>query len=532
MFLPSVNRATLSYFRSVEAVKRERIRASEQKTWIIHPYCRFRNYWLIAMLLITLVNMVVIPLSVSFFAEDVYYSPAWIAFTVVNDFLFVTDLCLNFRIGLASKDSEVIILDPKKIKNQYLKTWFFLDLLAVAPVDYCLLIAMEFGAIGASRQGLAGIRMTRLIKLIRLFSLLRLLRISKLLQYVRQWEEVNGWNVGGIATFFKFMNMIAIIILLCHWNACIQFMVVVAMDFPKHSWVILEGLVNKPMSYLYSKSMFRALCQMMTLNYGSKEIPKELTELCVVVISIMVGSVIYTMIFGRIFALVSNSRMGELMYDTKCNEIKEFMRQSRLPTSLRNKIMGHLENRYWGKWFDEKDILKDLSEPLRQETVRFNCSSLNMSFFKDAEPLFITGLLELLEFEVYEKGDLIIRKGALGDCMYFIERGTVEVRAPAFSQTLTDGAYFGELCLMTNKRKRMADVMALTLCRLYSLSVDSYNAVLSHFPEMKAHLQTVSQERRDKVSDSAKSTHETEAESKPPKLRRIVYRVSKVQPQP
>ncbi|XP_076868431.1 potassium/sodium hyperpolarization-activated cyclic nucleotide-gated channel 2-like isoform X2 [Brachyhypopomus gauderio] len=502
MFLPSVNKATLYYFKSVDAVKKERTRASEQKTWIIHPYCAFRNYWLVAILLTTFSNMVVIPLSVSFFTVDVLYSYAWIAFTVINDLLFVTDLCLNFRIGLTSEDSEMIILDLKKIKKQYIKTWFFVDLLAVVPVDYCLLIAMEYGAIGASGQGLEGIRITRLIKLTRLFSLLKLLRISKFLQYVRHWEEVNGWNIGGIATFLKFMNMIVIIILLCHWNACIQFMVAVVMDFPKKSWVTLEGLMNKPMTYRYSKSMLRALCQMMTLNYGFNEFTKEWTEQCVVIISMMVGSVIYTFIFGRIFALMSNSRMSELMYGIKCNEMKEFMKQRQLPSSLRNKVVHHLENKYWGKWFDEKAILKELSEPLRQDIIRITCSSLNMPFFKDADPLFTIGLLEVLEFEVYEKGDLIIRRGAFGGCMYFIDRGTVEVKTPEFSKTLTDGAYFGELCLVTSMKKHPADVVALTLCRLYSLSVDNYNAVLRHFPKIKSQLLAVTQERQDQLSES------------------------------
>lgn len=48
------------------------------------------------------------------------------------------------------------------------------------------------------------------------------------------------------------------------------------------------------------------------------------------------------------------------------NEVKEYMIHYRLPSFLRLRIIGHLENRYQGKWFDEDAILMELSEPLRR----------------------------------------------------------------------------------------------------------------------------------------------------------------------
>ena len=104
----------------------------------------------------------------------------------------------------------------------YLKTWFCVDLLAIVPVDYCLLvlhvsiiyllkISYEFRIcscawsltvnthcvqavmdLDMSLTGLAGLRMMRLIKLIRLLSLLRLFRLSRLMRYIRNWEEARA----------------------------------------------------------------------------------------------------------------------------------------------------------------------------------------------------------------------------------------------------------------------------------------------------------------------------------------------------
>ena len=47
--------------------------------------------------------------------------------------------------------------------------------------------------------------------------------------------------------------------------------------------------------------------------------------------------------------------------------------------------------------------------------------------------------------------------------------------------SLSDGSYFGEICLLTNAR-RVASVRAETYCNLFSLSVDQFNAVLDMYP--------------------------------------------------
>ena len=39
-----------------------------------------------------------------------------------------------------SDDSEEVILEPKLIAAEYMRTWFFLDLLSSLPVDYIFLI--------------------------------------------------------------------------------------------------------------------------------------------------------------------------------------------------------------------------------------------------------------------------------------------------------------------------------------------------------------------------------------------------------
>lgn len=58
-----------------------------------------------------------------------------------------------------------------------------------------------------------------------------------------------------------------------------------------------------------------------------------------------------------------------------------------------------------------------------------------------------------------------------------------------------------EICLLTRGR-RTASVRADTYCRLYSLSVDHFNAVLEEFPMMRRAFETVAMDRLHRIGES------------------------------
>ena len=57
-----------------------------------------------------------------------------------------------------------------------------------------------------------------------------------------------------------------------------------------------------------------------------------------------------------------------------------------------------------------------------------------------------------------------------------------------------------EICLLTRGR-RTASVRADTYCRLYSLSVDHFNAVLEEFPMMRRAFETVAMDRLRRIGE-------------------------------
>ena len=84
--------------------------------------------------------------------------------------------------------------------------------------------------------------------------------------------------------------------------------------------------------------------------------------------------------------------------------------------------------------------------------------------------------------------------------MYFIQRGVVEVIADDGSvvTNLSEGAHFGEICLLTDDR-RVATIKAHTMCDLFSLSKQNFEVLLEEFPEMRPFFETIAKQRLDKI---------------------------------
>ena len=105
-------------------------------------------------------------------------------------------------------------------------------------------------------------------------------------------------------------------------------------------------------------------------------------------------------------------------------------------------------------------------------------------------------MLTKLRFEVFLKGEYVVHAGAKGDKMYFIRTGVVEVLSDngEVATTLSDGAHFGEICLLTDDR-RVASIRTVTICDLFSLSKANFQSLLDEFPEMRCTLETVALHR-------------------------------------
>uniref|UniRef100_A0A8C7YLQ9 Hyperpolarization activated cyclic nucleotide-gated potassium channel 1 n=1 Tax=Oryzias sinensis TaxID=183150 RepID=A0A8C7YLQ9_9TELE len=454
--------------------------------------CRF--YWDLIMLIMMMGNLIIIPVGITFFSEQT--TTTWLVFNVASDTIFLVDLVMNFRTGIVNEESSEIILDPKVIKMNYLKSWFVVDFLSSIPVDYIFLIVEK----GFDSEVYKTARALRIVRFTKILSLLRLLRLSRLIRYIHQWEEIFHMTYDLASAVVRIFNLIGMMLLLCHWDGCLQYLVPLLQDFPPDCWVSLNGMVNVSWGKQYSYALFKAMSHMLCIGYGARA-PVSMSDLWITMLSMIVGATCYAMFVGHATALIQSLDSSRRQYQEKYKQVEQYMSFHKLPADLRQKIHDYYEHRYQGKIFDEDNILSELNDPLKEEIVNFNCRKLvaTMPLFANADPNFVTGMLSKLKFEVFQPYDYIIREGTVGKKMYFIQHGVASVITKFNKEMkLTDGSYFGEICLLT-KGRRTASVRADTYCRLFSLSVDHFNEVLEEYPMMRRAFETVAIDRLDRI---------------------------------
>ncbi|XP_026842624.1 uncharacterized protein LOC6600882 isoform X2 [Drosophila persimilis] len=517
-FQPTDNRLAMKLFGSRKALVKERIRQKTSGHWVIHPCSSFRFYWDLCMLLLLVANLIILPVAISFFNDDL--STRWIAFN-----------CLRI---MQQDNAEQVILDPKLIAKHYLRTWFFLDLISSIPLDYIFLIfnqIMKLQDFSDSFQILHAGRALRILRLAKLLSLVRLLRLSRLVRYVSQWEEVyilqnlqkksadrrgrmhrkdkDGLTKSNLilkflnmaSVFMRIFNLICMMLLIGHWSGCLQFLVPMLQGFPSNSWVSINELQESYWLEQYSWALFKAMSHMLCIGYGRFP-PQSLTDMWLTMLSMISGATCYALFLGHATNLIQSLDSSRRQYREKVKQVEEYMAYRKLPRDMRQRITEYFEHRYQGKFFDEELILGELSEKLREDVINYNCRSLvaSVPFFANADSNFVSDVVTKLKYEVFQPGDIIIKEGTIGTKMYFIQEGVVDIVMAngEVATSLSDGSYFGEICLLTNAR-RVASVRAETYCNLFSLSVDHFNCVLDQYPLMRKTMETVAAERLNKI---------------------------------
>jgi len=101
-------------------------------------------------------------------------------------------------------------------------------------------------------------------------------------------------------------------------------------------------------------------------------------------------------------------------------------------------------------------------------------------------------ILELLknntEFESYESGETVFRENSLGEKMYVVKEGEVDIiLEDKVLETTKPGHFFGEMALIDNNG-RSAAVRAKTNCRLVPIDRNKFKQLVLQDPEFALHV--------------------------------------------
>ncbi|XP_030765042.1 potassium/sodium hyperpolarization-activated cyclic nucleotide-gated channel 1-like isoform X2 [Sitophilus oryzae] len=211
----------------------------------------------------------------------------------------------------------------------------------------------------------------------------------------------------------------------------------------------------------------------------------------IVVLSTMVYRILAMEIWYKFYSC-------ENKQNTVYDAVDALIRYKALPVEKRKRIFLYLNFKYQRKYYKESTIVKITSEALRREIlVRISRESTQrVILFNQLPETILEKLRASLSCEIYLPGDVIIKAGMLGRCMFFILAGTVVVKTPKGKEVcyLRDGAHFGEISLVVNVA-RVATVEAVTPCQVFRLNRRQFLTVVRHHPDLLKQIHAQALER-------------------------------------
>ncbi|NYZ15412.1 cyclic nucleotide-binding domain-containing protein [Azospirillum sp. RWY-5-1] len=117
-------------------------------------------------------------------------------------------------------------------------------------------------------------------------------------------------------------------------------------------------------------------------------------------------------------------------------------------------------------------------------------------------------LLLLFKPKTASPGERVIRRGDRATEMYFISSGAVEVLAGGRTIRLEAGSLFGEMALLSGRR-RNADISAVDYCKFLVLERRDFNQFTARYPALRSAFIDMANERRRMNEGSAEEAAES-----------------------
>ena len=402
-------------------------------TVVSHPNSPIKLKWDLLVGIVVIFSVILVPWKVGF---DVPSTNAWIVVDFLADAIFLFDMCYTFNTGFFEDAAEeILILDRKRIATQYIKTWFFVDLLSTLPFDYIVSAATTGTLTNSNAVGLE-LRLTKLARGLRLFRLAKLITMTVKVQRLHKAAS-HHWDINPAVT--PLLKMIGFIFYCLHVLGCgWYFVCTLDENSMRDNWigkVRSQVVINGESTWAseaiawYCYSFYWAASTMFAVGYGDIH-PVTSSERMYALVTQVVGAMVYGYIIGTISYLteVASPRANALRKRT--DELKDWMSVRRLPRNLRYQIVSHMKY-VWNfrTLYNESLVLENLSGDLRRRLVFQSYEQVIMSVrllrWKGVDGRLIELVVTSSKPLLLKVGDYLVRKGDIVHGLYVVRKGHI-----------------------------------------------------------------------------------------------------------
>ncbi|KXJ13549.1 Cyclic nucleotide-gated channel rod photoreceptor subunit alpha [Exaiptasia diaphana] len=204
------------------------------------------------------------------------------------------------------------------------------------------------------------------------------------------------------------------------------------------------------------------------------------------------GKLMFGFILGNVASTLANAEIARVKYEDKLGAIEAHMSDQEIPLSLQKRVKNFYEF-IWNtnKGVEYESLFHDMPHCMNGELCNALTGSIisNIPLFSDADLPFIRLLATKARPCQFHAKEYIFRKGDIGQEMYLIKKGLVEIvteeQPPEVMETLEEGGFFGEKSLVISTPRNFS-VRAATHADVFMLKKDDLDEALEYFADVKA----------------------------------------------
>ena len=367
-------------------------------------------------------------------------------------------------------EQGTLVKDSKKLRRNYIsKLAFKIDCLSIVPLD------LFYFAWGLDKV---------------ILRLPRLLRLHRLLE-LRSTTETHS----RFPNFLRLCFLVAMVLLIFHWNACFYFLLSKWIGFGSDTWVYPK-LTAPGFDSLTRQYLFSLFWSSRMLTTGETENPPQTNlELFFVTTDLTVGFLVFAAIVGQFGSMITHMLLVRREFLGQAEAVKQYMIFHGVGDDLQKRVVAWFDYMWETKKssLDRDSVLCKLPKTLKTEiAVQVHLATLKqVKVFADVEPGLLKEIVLKLRSQVYSPGDYICKKGEPGREMYLVRSGRLQViqeDTEAVIATLYEGSYFGEISILNlsdTGNRRTANVRSEGYSELLCLSKEDLLEALTEYPEAR-----------------------------------------------
>lgn len=448
----------------------------------------------------------------------------------VVDGIFLTDILLHFFIMIPAKGSASARglsgeweFRLSVIAAHYLRGWFVIDVLSVAPSVFDILPLLESDGDSSYSRGTAALRAIRALRLVKL---IRVVRASRLFTHLREQVSLPNSTIKLFSLAFRFL-------LLLHSFACVVGIMTTFAESPLQTWMATHGYCRptgegidaqtgllryecvRPSSR-YLNCLWWAFIMVVTQtthpeygpydayvptnSSGAEEAETDtyggftLGEQVVVLVLLILGTFLFSLLFGELLVSMTHDDPERIRHTNEIDNLNRFCKRHGLDVNLRREL-----RRYFFETVELRaterstDALRKLS-PMLVDKVTWHiherwldevpCFKFGSDYKRwgrriapEERRAFLIDLVKSMELAVFAPKEV-----PPSHRLYFLTQGSVVYARRGLARTLGPGSHWGEYDVMLTSSEQKGKATTTTYAHVQYIARAAMLTLKERYP--------------------------------------------------